>query len=55
MATRFASCRGQLGFAVRKAVLYGGDIAQTRQKAQIVPWRELRFADCGLRISVGLI
>ena len=34
-----------LGFAVRKAVVYGGDTAQARQSAQIVPWQELRFAD----------
>ena len=34
-----------LGFAVRKAVVYGGDTAQARQSAQIVPWQALRFAD----------
>ncbi len=34
-----------LGFAARKAVLYGGDMAQTRQGVQIVPWRDLQCAD----------
>ena len=34
-----------LGFTARKAVLYGGDMAQARQGAQVVPRADLRFAD----------
>ena len=34
-----------LGFTARKAVLYGGDMAQARQGAQVLPWGDLRFAD----------
>jgi uncharacterized protein len=33
-----------LGFAVRKAVLYGGDLPQERQGTQVLGWRDLRFA-----------
>lgn len=34
-----------LGFPTRKAVLYGGDFAQSRKDVQIVPWRDLLLAD----------
>jgi uncharacterized protein len=33
-----------LGFAVRKAVLYGGDLAQERHGTQVLGWRDLRLA-----------
>lgn len=32
------------GFAVRKAVLYGGDLPQERQGTLVLGWRDLRFA-----------
>jgi predicted AAA+ superfamily ATPase len=34
-----------LGFTTRKAVLYGGDFAQTRHDVPIVPWLDLQLAD----------
>lgn len=33
-----------LGFSARKAVLYGGDMAQARQGANVVPWRHVVLA-----------
>jgi uncharacterized protein len=34
-----------LGFAVRKAIVYGGDSAQSRDETKIIPWKDLRFAE----------
>lgn len=34
-----------LGFTARKAVLYGGDMAQSRQGMEIIAWQGLQFAD----------